>query len=138
MLPQAGVGAYNPDTDDVTYKAYYQWVPFVLFLQGIMFYMPHLIFKMWEGGKVNGIIAGLNQLILDKRDRVDKEKVLAQYVVDSLNTHNFWAMKMLFVEFLNLINVIGNIFFLDAFLGGEFSTYGIRVTAFLNACANSI
>ena len=28
-----GVGAYNPKTDDVTHKAYYQWVPFVLFLQ---------------------------------------------------------------------------------------------------------
>ena len=29
---QPGVGDYGPD-DDVTYKAYYQWVPFVLFLQ---------------------------------------------------------------------------------------------------------
>ena len=28
-----GVGSYNPKTDDVTYAAYYQWVPFVLFLQ---------------------------------------------------------------------------------------------------------
>ena len=31
---------------------------------------------------------------MDKRDRVEKEKVLAQYVVDSLNTHNFWAFKV--------------------------------------------
>ena len=31
-----GVGAYNPLEDDVTYKAYYQWVPFVLFLQVIL------------------------------------------------------------------------------------------------------
>lgn len=30
---QIGVGHYNPKNDDVTYKAYYQWVPFVLFLQ---------------------------------------------------------------------------------------------------------
>ena len=106
------MGSYNPHTDEVTYKAYYQWVPFVLFLQGIMFYVPHLIFKSWEGGKVQGIVAGLNQvgrdlstlgmnhfmnclqLIMDKRDRVEKEKVLAQYVVDSLNTHNFWAFKV--------------------------------------------
>ena len=28
-----GVGNFNPAEDDVTYKAYYQWVPFVLFLQ---------------------------------------------------------------------------------------------------------
>ena len=35
--------------------------------------------------------------------------------------------KMLVIELLNLINVVGNIFFLDAFLGGEFSAYGIEV-----------
>ena len=56
------MGSYNPHTDEVTYKAYYQWVPFVLFLQAIMFYVPHLIFKSWEGGKVQGIVAGLNQV----------------------------------------------------------------------------
>jgi hypothetical protein len=28
-----GVGAFNPLEDEVTFKAYYQWVPFVLFLQ---------------------------------------------------------------------------------------------------------
>ena len=31
-------------------------------LQGILFYLPHLIFKSWEGGKVQGIVAGLNQV----------------------------------------------------------------------------
>ena len=37
------------------------------------------------------------------------------------------TFKMLVIELLNLINVVGNIFFLDAFLGGEFSAYGIEV-----------
>ena len=90
-------------------------------------------FKVWEGGKVKNIIAGLNQLILDKKDRSDKERILAEYFVATLNTHTFWAMKMLFVDFLNLINVVGNIYFLDAFLGGEFSTYGVKVLKFLEA-----
>ena len=30
---QPGVGDYNPKTDEVHYKAYYQWVSFVLFFQ---------------------------------------------------------------------------------------------------------
>ena len=42
-------------------------------------------------------------------------------------------MKMLLVDFLNLINVVGNIYLVDAFLGGEFSTYGIQVLKFLEA-----
>ena len=75
----------------------------------------------------------MNQLIIDRRDRVDKEKALAQYFVESLNTHNFWALRMLFVEFLNIINVIGQIYFVDIFLGGEFSTYGLNVLKFLEA-----
>ena len=36
------------------YQAYYQWVPFVLFLQAGLFYAPHLLCKSWEGGKVKG------------------------------------------------------------------------------------
>ena len=51
-VSQTGVGPYNPLKDDIEIKAYYQWVPFVLFLQGLMFYMPHLIYKSAEEGKV--------------------------------------------------------------------------------------
>ena len=43
------------------YKAYYQWVPFVLFLQACFFYLPHMLLKLVEGGKVAGIISGLHQ-----------------------------------------------------------------------------
>jgi hypothetical protein len=63
------VGDYVKSTDEISHKAYYQWVPFVLFLQGCLFYLPHLIFKSWEGGKMKGIIAGLNPLIIDRNDR---------------------------------------------------------------------
>ena len=36
----------------MVYKSYYQWVPFVLFLQACLFYAPHALFKLSEGGKV--------------------------------------------------------------------------------------
>lgn len=130
---QPGVGNFNPASDDVSFKAYYQWVPFVLFLQGCCFYFPHLVFKAWEGGKVKNIIAGLNNLILNKDERSGKERILANYFVESLHTHNFWAMKMLIIEFLNLLNVVGQIYFVDVFLGGEFSTFGMNAINFLDA-----
>ena len=35
--------------------------------------------------------------------------------------------RFVFCEFLNLVNVVGQIFFVDLFLGGMFTTYGVRV-----------
>lgn len=37
------------EDENVQYHAYYQWVPFVLFGQAMMFYLPHLIWRRWEG-----------------------------------------------------------------------------------------
>ena len=34
-VSDTGVGPYHPREDEVDIKAYYQWVPFMLFLQGM-------------------------------------------------------------------------------------------------------
>ena len=49
--------------------------------------------------------------------------------MDNLNTHNIWALKLLIAETIYFLNVIGNIYLMDIFLGGEFRTYGIQVIA---------
>ena len=54
-------------------------------------------------------------------------QALARYFTRTLNTHNAWVARMVLCELLNLFNVIGNIFLIDAFLGKEFSTYGMEV-----------
>ena len=56
---------------------------------------------------------------------------MANYFVKHLNTHNFWAFRMVFCELLFLVNVVSNIFLMDLFLGGEFSTYGLEVATFV-------
>lgn len=59
VISSAGVGPYNAGRKEdgsaitpVEVKAYYQWVPFMLFLQAIMFYVPHIVFKAVEGKKL--------------------------------------------------------------------------------------
>ena len=61
------------------------------------------------------------------RARPPHQRALARYLVRTLNTHNIWAARLYLSELLLLVNVIGNIYFIDTFLGGEFSTYGLQV-----------
>ena len=51
-------------------------------------------------------------------------------MVKNVNTHNVWAARMIVCEILTFLNVLANIYYIDLFLGGEFSTYGLQVTEF--------
>lgn len=135
-MAETGVGPYHPRDDYVEIKAYYQWVPFVLFLQAMMFYVPHIIYKYFEGGKIRLIITGLNQWILDDEDRHSKEAELAKYMIGTAGTHTSWCLGVIFAKSLYLVNVIFQIFFTDLFLGYEFSIYGVNAASFLERDAN--
>lgn len=126
-----GVGTYNSRTGDVTFKAYYQWVPFVLFMQACLFYAPHLLSKIWEAGKIEGIISGLNAMVIERTERSGKQRIIAQYFVENLHTHDAWAIKLFIAEIIYFLNVLGNIYFIDVFLGGEFRTYGLQVASIM-------
>jgi hypothetical protein len=61
-----GVGAYSLE-DEKVHHAYYQWVPLILALQAVMFYLPHFIWKMMEGGRMEQIIDDLYEELPDTR-----------------------------------------------------------------------
>ena len=52
------------------------------------------------------------------------------YTVNIAQFYQFWAAKFFFCECLNMANVIGQIYFIDVFLGGEFLQYGTDVLKF--------
>ncbi|KAJ9596325.1 hypothetical protein L9F63_012658 [Diploptera punctata] len=116
--------------NEPVYHSYYQWVPFVLFLQGILFYMPHWFWKSWEEGKIRNITDGLRGPTIDISETKDSQKTLVKYLVDTMHFHNGYAFSYVFCELLNLMNVVGNIYFVDKFLGGIFLTYGTKVIEF--------
>lgn len=64
-VPHPGIGPILAD-DEIRHHAYYQWVPFVLFAQALSFYLPHVFWRSWEGGKIKNLVHGLQHILLSK------------------------------------------------------------------------
>jgi len=139
-FPHPGVGPYpssesDPNLVEVTEEgdeirhAWYQWVVFVLFFQALLCYLPHFLWKSWEGGKLSLLLQNLDENTLDTdRDTTqDRRLVIVNYVIRNLRQHNVYVYKFIFCEFLNLVNIIGQMYLMDAFFGGQFTTYGSEV-----------
>lgn len=98
--------------------------------QGLLFYIPHWLWKTWEGGKIDAIVTGLTTPVLSSSDRKERISLLKDYICTSLHSHNFYAFKFFICEILNLVNVFCHMLFLNRFLGGLFMSYGIEVLNF--------
>ena len=104
-VAETGVGPYDSrNKANINHKAYYQWVPFMLFLQGVMFYIPHIIYKTFEGGKIKNYIDGLQAWVLDNNERSDKEHELAKNVVENIGQLKGWCLQLVAARTLYLVS----------------------------------
>lgn len=124
-----GVSTHN-ENDEIKYHKYYQWVCFVLFFQAILFYVPRYLWKTWEGGRIKMLVLDLNCPVVNEECKADRKKLLVDYFASNLHTQNFYAVRFFICEVLNFINVVGQIYFMDFFLDGEFTNYGADVIRF--------
>lgn len=127
---QPGVAGHVEGEDEVKYHKYYQWVCFVLFFQAILFYVPRYLWKTWEGGRIKMLVLDLNCPVINEECKADRKKLLVDYFTSNLHTQNFYAIRFFICEALNFVNVLVQIYFMDFFLDGEFSTYGSDVVRF--------
>lgn len=129
-MVQPGVASHVEGEDEVKYHKYYQWVCFALFFQAILFYVPRYLWKTWEGGRIKMLVLDLNSPIVDTMCKNERKKILVDYFHENIHRHNFYAFRFFICEALNFVNVVGQIYFMDFFLDGEFSTYGSDVVRF--------
>jgi len=120
------------DEEEYRYHKYYQWVCFTLFFQAILFYVPRFLWKNWEAGKCKMLVQDMNVPIVEPETKKDRIGLLVDYFSVNRNNHQLYFAKFYFCEVLNFVNVIGQIFFMDLFLGGEFTTYGTDVLSMTN------
>ncbi|XP_056638220.1 innexin inx7 isoform X2 [Diorhabda carinulata] len=144
-LAHPGVGPYGIDSNEpVIHHAYYQWVPFVLFFQGLMFYLTHLLWKKLEGGRLRYLVDSLrysafslqekeikvgSNNIPSKSTREQKINQVRQLFIDGMYINKYWAVKLMICEILNLLHVVLQFYITDKFLGGRFNNLGSTVWA---------
>lgn len=123
-------GVRTPEKGEkVKHHKYYQWVCFVLFFQAILFYIPRYLWKTWEAGKIKTLTQCLDLPFVSEETRKERKKLLVDYLISNLHNHNFYALRFFICEVLNFVNVIAQMYFIDHFLDGEFSTYGRDVVS---------
>lgn len=76
------------------------------------------------------LVMDLNCPVVNDEAKEERKKILLDYFGDNLNRHNFYAFRFFICEALNFVNVFVQIYFMDYFLGGEFTTYGSDVLSF--------
>lgn len=108
---------------------FYQWVIFFLTLQMALFYLPRMIWKSYEGGVMKLLTYGMTDItaFMDgdrKRDGID---VIARFYSMSGAGRGKFFLVFVICEILNFVNVLGQIYFTDKFLGYQFTTYGTNV-----------
>lgn len=118
------------EESDVKYHKYYQWVCFALFFQALCFYVPRYLWKTWEGGRIKMLVLDLNCPVVSEDCKSDRRRLLVDYFATNLHSQNFYAFRFFFCEVLNFLNVIMQIYLVDWFLDGEFSSYGREVISF--------
>ncbi|VVC86537.1 innexin inx2-like [Leptidea sinapis] len=126
-----GIGPEKGVKNEQLKHTYYQWVCFVLLGQAAMFYTPRYIWKIWEGGRLKALASDLASPIVRKEwSEYRRGELVAYLSYTNMHTHNMYALRYTICEILNLVNVIGQIFLLDYFLGGAFRNYGAAVASF--------
>ncbi|KAK4303063.1 hypothetical protein Pmani_024901 [Petrolisthes manimaculis] len=132
VVPHPGVFPVPQDRmESVRHHKYYQWVVLFLFLQAGMFYMPRYIWKRWEAGRVERLVCELYRPIVSQEKKQQRIALAVEYFTRYFHLHNLYIYQFITCEILNLLNVVGQIYLTDRFLGYGFLEYGPRVLSHL-------
>jgi hypothetical protein len=126
---------------------YYQWVPFVLGIQGILFYLPSLIWRIlnWQSGiavkSIVNMCDDVGNMQIDKRK--NSVEVVATHLRDSLRVQqnilkntpvsfltrrgSYLNLLYLFIKFVYVIQCAFQFIILNRFLSTNYTFWGFEI-----------
>lgn len=123
----------NVSDDDTKDTIYYQWVVFMLAINGIMFKIPHLLWRVCEGGIMKEFHRGKNarsNLMEDDSMRSNLKIHMNSFKKLKGQKNLGYYTRFQICQILNLLMLILNWWATNQFLAGNFHTYGVEVTEF--------
>lgn len=124
-------GLGTPEENGPTkYYTYYQWVVFVLGLMAILCYTPKFLWDSMENNLMTTVVMGLNWGLKGEDEISKKRQTLVSYMLRHIRSHDMYVYRYFFCELLCLVNIVGQMYLMDAFFDGEFMSYGSRVISF--------
>lgn len=127
MVPKA----YGDIHTTTYWHRYYQYIPIILFLQAVLFYFPHYMWKIWENGIVSSICKQLHDNRFAPNEFIDGNYHIIDYLYNCFTLNRTLVYKYYLCHVLLFINLILQIIILNAVFNNQFITYGLDVFHYL-------
>lgn len=115
----------DTDANDNNYYSSYQWGYISLFFQGLIYFIPHLIWVMMHGNETKRIVSSID------KNQITQDECGIRYVQEQYGTWktNYRSLAFIYIicETVNLAAAITQFALINVQFRGEFITYGIEV-----------
>lgn len=99
----------------------------MLFFQAIFFHAPHLFWKACEAKLLSRLAGSFKDPLYKVDQQSEQLSLVVKYLIKNRNGHQKYFYNFILCEALNLINVLVQIYLVNEFLGGTFTSYGLDV-----------
>ncbi|CAG9824623.1 unnamed protein product [Phaedon cochleariae] len=128
-LPGLG-NPFDAKDSEIYRHFYYQWVSIAFGIQAIFFYVPKFLWKTWEAGRLRLLIGDLGGPLISDQWTSARKDTFVKYLVNGDCAHNIYMCRYCICEFLNFLNVCFQIYFMDWFISGHFSSFGLAYASY--------
>lgn len=121
------IGSQNQPRTKILWHSYYQYMPIMLFLQAVLFYFPHYLWKIWENGTVSSVCKHLYDNRFAPNEYFETNFEIIYYLQNCFKLNKSLVYKYHLCHVLLLLNMVLQILALNTIFNQQFISYGYMV-----------